>query len=63
MIGVIAQELEVVAPELVYEFEDLQTKEMSKAVRYSQITALLIEAIKELNAKVTDLQNQLAINK
>ena len=65
MIGVIAQELEAVAPELVYEAESLETGETSKAVRYSQITAILIEAvktlsiqIKELKAEITELKNK-----
>jgi hypothetical protein len=60
LMGVIAQEVELVAPELIYEFTEVATGILTKAVRYEHISALLIEAIKELNAKVTDLQNQLA---
>jgi len=56
--GVIAQEVEAVAPELVYEFEQLETKELTKAVRYEHITALLIEAVKELSARVRKLEGQ-----
>jgi hypothetical protein len=59
MIGVIAQELEAVAPELVYETESLETGETSKAVRYSQLTAILIEAVKELSAEVKKLKKKL----
>ena len=46
-IGVIAQELEAVLPQLV-----LTDDEGMKSVNYAQITGLLIEAVKELSAKV-----------
>lgn len=49
-IGVIAQELEKVLPELV-----LTDDEGIKSVNYAQITGLLIEAVKELSAKVEEL--------
>ena len=49
-IGVIAQELEAVLPELV-----LTDDEGMKSVNYAQITGLLIEAVKELSAKVDEL--------
>ena len=52
-IGVIAQELEKVLPELVSTDE-----EGMKAVNYGQITGLLIEAVKELSAKVEALENK-----
>jgi hypothetical protein len=54
-VGVIAQEIQEVLPEVVRS-DDSDTL----SVDYGNITALLIEAIKELNAKVVDLQNQLA---
>lgn len=50
--GVIAQELEQVLPEAVYE-----TPDGKKAVRYDNTVALLIEAIKELQQQVQDLKN------
>jgi hypothetical protein len=53
--GVIAQEVEVVLPEVVH--TDPETG--MKSVAYGNLSALLIEAIKELNKKVEDLQNQL----
>ena len=55
--GVIAQEVEKVLPEAVYniEIED----ETYKAVRYQQLVPLLIEAIKELTEKVNTLENSL----
>ena len=53
--GVIAQEVLKVLPEAV-EGND----EEKYTVAYGNMVGLLIEAIKELNAKVEDLQNQLA---
>ncbi len=52
-IGVIAQELEEIYPEFV------TTRENGfKAVNYSQMTAILIEAVKELNEKVEVLEKE-----
>ena len=48
--GVIAQELEKVAPELIYD------KGEYKAVAYGNISGYLIEAIKELKAEIEDLK-------
>lgn len=56
LIGVIAQEIEPVYPELVYEFTNPDTNETSKAVRYELLTAVLLEAVKELSAKVEALE-------
>ena len=53
--GVIAQEVLKVLPEAVIGSEDT-----TYAVAYGNMMGLMIEAIKELNAKVADLQNQLA---
>jgi hypothetical protein len=53
--GVIAQEVEKVLPEVVN--TDKETGLMS--VAYGNMTGLLIEAIKELSNKVTELENQL----
>lgn len=50
-IGVIAQEVEAVLPELVHE----RDYNNSKAVDYVKLTAVLIEAVKELSAKVEEL--------
>ena len=52
-IGVVAQELEAILPELV-----LTDDEGMKSVNYAQITGLLIEAVKELSAKVDKLENK-----
>ena len=49
-IGVIAQELEAVLPEVV-----ATRKTGIKAVRYDKIVPLLIEAVKELSDKLNDI--------
>jgi hypothetical protein len=51
--GVVAQEVELVLPEVV------SGEEGNKAVAYGNMVALLIEAIKELKAEVNDLKAQL----
>ena len=52
-IGVIAQEIEAVLPEVV---KDLETG--YKTVIYDRIIALLIQSIKELEARVSKLENK-----
>jgi len=52
-IGVIAQEVEAVLPEIVTTRED-----GSKAVKYDKIVALLIECIKELKCEIEELKTQ-----
>lgn len=53
-VGVVAQEVEQVMPEVVNTRED-----GTKAVRYEKLVPLLIESIKELTAKVEKLESQL----
>jgi hypothetical protein len=55
MTGVIAQELEEVLPEVVYETE-MPDGTHSKAVRHGNIVGLLIESIKELKAEIEELK-------
>ena len=51
--GVIAQELEKIAPELVHTSED----EMgTKSVSYGHIVGYLIESIKDLKAEIEELK-------
>lgn len=50
--GVIAQELEKIAPELVYTSED-----DIKAVAYGNLVGYLIEAVKDLKKEIEDLKN------
>lgn len=52
-IGVIAQEVQQHVPEVVQVSED-----MPLSVSYGNLVGLLIEAIKELNAKVEELENK-----
>ena len=52
-VGVIAQEIEAIVPELVRESDGL------KSVAYGNITALLIEVIKEQSKKIEELENKL----
>lgn len=56
-IGVIAQEVQKAFPELVSTWGD----DGYLAIDYGRLTAVLIEAIKELNAKVEALQEQLGV--
>lgn len=54
--GVIAQEIEMILPGLVFEAEH-PTRGQHKAVRYGNIVALLIEAVKELQDEVQRLKD------
>ena len=53
-VGVIAQEIEKVLPELVTDRENGY-----KAVRYEKIVALLIEAVKEQQLQIDELKSKL----
>ena len=54
-IGVIAQEVEKILPEIVLTAND----EMgTKSVDYSRLTAVLIEAVKDLSARVKELEDK-----
>ena len=54
-IGVIAQEIEKILPEIVKTADD---EIGTKSVDYSRLTAVLIEAVKDLSAKVKELENK-----
>jgi hypothetical protein len=57
--GLIAQDLEKVLPEVVYETSDIDNdEEKHLAVRYGNTVGLLVEAIKELEARVKELENK-----
>jgi hypothetical protein len=56
--GVIAQEIEQIAPEVVSE-KELLNGETMKTVSYTSLVPFLIESIKELTAKVAELESKL----
>ena len=57
--GLIAQDLEKVLPEVVYEVSDIDNdEEKHLAVRYGNTVGLLVEAIKELSAKIEKLEGK-----
>ena len=55
-IGVIAQEMEEIVPEVVKEYEGLQGKDDFKAVDYSKIVPVLIKSIQELKEEIEELK-------
>jgi hypothetical protein len=55
-IGLIAQEVELIVPEVVHEYDGI------KAIAYSNIIGLLVEAIKEQQKQINDLKNILIKN-
>ena len=58
-IGLIAQEVQRVLPELVLEANTLGTEDQTHlTVDYAKTVAVLIEAVKELSAKVEALENK-----
>jgi hypothetical protein len=57
--GLIAQDVQKVLPEVVSTDVHSETKEETLTVAYGNMVGLLVEAIKELNTKIDDLQKQL----
>ena len=59
-IGLMAQEVEQVLPEAVYETSWIGSGEdVVKTIRYERIVPVLVEAVKELSEKVRSLESQL----
>jgi hypothetical protein len=58
--GLIAQEVEKVLPELIYETEMIQTKndEKYKTLSYERLVPFLIQSIQELNNKIKELEKK-----
>jgi len=56
--GVIAQDVEKVMPHLVNETEKLGTDGVYKTVNYDGLVGVLIEAVKELSARVKELESK-----
>ncbi len=50
--GFIAQEVEVVAPYLVHEYKNKEDGETYKAVKYGNVSAILVEAFKEQKREI-----------
>jgi len=55
-VGVLAQEVESVIPEIVKEHEGLQGRPKFKAVDYNKLVPVLIESIKELKSQIDELK-------
>jgi hypothetical protein len=55
--GVLAQEVEQVLPSAVGLSSSFRDEKTYKTVEYDQLHALLIEAVKELSARVVELEN------
>ena len=58
-IGVVAQEVEKVIPHIVYSKKMIDSDETIKTVDYEKMTAVLIEAVKELSQEVKELKKQI----
>ena len=58
-IGLIAQEVEVVIPEVIY--TDTSDENNYKFIAYDKIVSVLIEAVKELSNKINVLENRIQI--
>ena len=56
--GVIAQDIEKIMPDLVKEKESLSDGEKSLSVNYNGLIGVLVEAVKELSAKVKELEEK-----
>ena len=55
-IGVIAQEIEKIIPEVVVEVDTLNSEDTHKTVDYAKLTSVLIKAVQELKAEVEELK-------
>ncbi|MEC7274334.1 MAG: tail fiber domain-containing protein, partial [Verrucomicrobiota bacterium] len=60
-VGVIAQEVEEVYPQLVSTSDELEGITDAKAVNYSSLIGVLIEAIKEQQTQIEDLKAQVNV--
>jgi hypothetical protein len=56
-VGVLAQEVEAIIPEIVKEHEGLHGREKFKSVDYNKLVPILIESIKELKKEIDDLKS------
>ena len=56
--GVIAEEVQAQFPELTFRLSGLPVEDDYRGVDYSKFSAVLVEAIKELDTKITAIENQ-----
>ena len=61
--GVIAQNVEKVLPSAVREVNNIDNSDTHKVVDYNQLSALLIEAIKELKEQNKELKDEIEVLK
>jgi hypothetical protein len=57
-LGVIAQELEEIFPNMVEEIKDYNSNETIKSVKYSVFVPMLIKAVQEQQAQIEELKNK-----
>ena len=57
-VGVLAQEVEKVIPEIVKEYDGMKGREKFKAVDYNKLVPVLIESIKTLKTELEDLKKK-----
>ncbi len=55
-VGVLAQEVEAVIPEIVKEYDGLKGSGTFKAVDYNKLVPVLIESIKELKNEIDEMK-------
>ena len=58
-IGVIAQEIEKIIPEVVVEVDTLNSEDTHKTVDYAKLTSVLIKAVQEQQQQINDLKEKL----
>jgi hypothetical protein len=56
--GVIAQDVEKVLPQAVKIVKDLNSNDEYKTVKYDALISILVESIKELSARVEELESK-----
>jgi hypothetical protein len=61
--GVIAQNVEEVLPSAVTEVDTMNSEDTHKVVNYNQLSALFIEAIKELKEQNKELKDEIEVLK
>ena len=58
-IGVIAQEIEKIIPEVVVEVDTLNSEDTHKTVDYAKLTSVLIKAVQEQQQQINELKEKL----